>query len=115
MVFLLFGALLPARAGNAGDERIAAMNRQVGFANECMHLLFEAREQFERLNEAVVVAETEGSVVDLGFPISRFYRNGRLFTFLQGSCTRTSEEVDAGLDLLTRRSPFPFNSIAWMN
>lgn len=81
------------------DEYNRAINRYVAFTNECLHLLYEFRGGLESLNQTIVIAYEDNQTVDLRYSFEEFYRDKRLYTFLQGSCERTSPAIDQGLDL----------------
>lgn len=81
------------------DRRVEAINRYIDFSNECLHVLYAFREDLEELNKSMVLAiEQEESLVP-AFNFSEYYRDDKFFTFLQGTCARTTQAIDAGLEL----------------
>ncbi|MDP5171249.1 MAG: VWA domain-containing protein [Bacteroidia bacterium] len=90
---------LLAQTPGQHDARIHAINRYVDFSNECQHLLYEFRIRVEELNRQGVGALQDKHGASLTFRTDDFVRGTKLFTFLQGTCARTSSEVDAGVDL----------------
>lgn len=99
LFLFLVGASLPGQAQSSADERNRALNRYVGFTNECLHLLYTFRGGLESLNRSVIASIEEDDAIELDYGFEEFYREDRLFTFLQGSCERTSPTIDQGLEL----------------
>lgn len=99
LFLFLVGASLPGQAQSSADERNRALNRYVGFTNECLHLLYTFRGGLETLNRSVIASIEEHEGIELDYGFEEYYREDRLFTFLQGSCERTSPTVDQGLEL----------------
>lgn len=99
LFLLLLGAGISGYAQSTVDERYHALNRYVGFNNECLHLLYTFRNGLETLNRSVIASVEEDESIVLTYGFEDFYRDKRLFTFLQGSCERTAPTIDQGLEL----------------
>lgn len=96
---LLLGTGISGQAQSTVDERNHALNRYVGFTNECLHLLYTFRGGLEVLNRSVIASVEEGESITLSYGFEDFYREDKLFTFLQGSCERTASRIDQGLEI----------------
>ena len=81
------------------DSEVEALNRYLDFTNECLHVLYAFREDLEELNKSMVLAIEQEESLTPAHDFSDYYRNDRFFTFLQGTCARTSEDLDAGIEL----------------
>lgn len=99
LIFLLTGGGISVYAQANEDERNKALNRYVGFTNECLHLLYTFHNGLGDLNQIIVVSIEKNERITPAYRFDDFYRNNRLFTFLQGSCERTAPTIDQGLEL----------------
>lgn len=100
VLFLLsLGGGFSLHAQSKVDERNESLNRYVGFTNECLHLLYAFRSGLEELNRSVIASVEEDESITIVYEFEDFFRDERLFTFLQGSCERTAPTIDQGLEL----------------
>ena len=101
VIMVLLLAVLPVDGiGKVqNDAEVEALNRYLDFTNECLHVLYAFREDLEELNKSMVLAIEQEESLTPAYDFSDYYRNDRFFTFLQGTCARTSEDLDAGIEL----------------
>lgn len=90
---------LPGYAQSYSEHSSRVLNRYIDFTNESLHVLYAFREGLEDLNRSLVLAIEQGDLLNPAYDFSDIYRDGRLFTFLKGTCTRTSENLGTGVSL----------------
>ncbi len=91
--------LVPSPILPADDQRHIAINHYIDFSNECLHLLQEFRPRLESLNQEALLARVDQRSPAFVFQLQDFIRDKHLHTFLQGTCTHTSEDLSQGIDL----------------
>lgn len=99
LFLLMLGCGISGHAQSIADERNQALNRYVGFTNECLHLLYTFRGGLEELNRSVIASVEEDESITISYGFEDFFRDEKLFTFLQGSCERTAPTIDQGLEI----------------
>ncbi len=96
---LFFSATTTHAQSRPPTSKAADLNRYIDFSNECQHLLHELRLRFEEVNHQALNAIELQARPNWRFQLADLLQGTTLHTFLKGTCTRTSKDPEAGVDL----------------